>query len=162
MAVRVGPTSTLTLVRRRSPSNHTTVYLVGGTVVRSTDAGANWVILDTKLPCNDFIKDLVLDLKNPSTLYAIAGTRVGNNINYYVIKSTDSGNSWATLTWAAALGTRPEQACLLAKLWERLSSIPRPRLRCSSRSVTLYTRARMAAGSGAPSISASQQRMLKW
>ncbi len=59
------------------PTNHTTVYLVGGIVVRSTDAGANWVILDTKLPCHYFVKDLVVDFKSPSTLYGIAVTSGG-------------------------------------------------------------------------------------
>ena len=106
------------------PTNHNTVYLVGylvsGIVVRSTDAGANWVILDTKLPCNDFpfvgakwvIKDLVVDFKSPSTLYGIA--HEGEAFSYYVIKSTNSGDSWETLTWpASTLAVDPTNSSVL-------------------------------------------------
>ena len=83
------------------PTNHTTVYLVGGIVVRSTDAGANWVILDTKLSCGEDVRDIVLDPKNAATIYGIVATRVGNTFDYSVIKSTNRGDSWAKLTWAA-------------------------------------------------------------
>ena len=96
------------------PSNHSTVYLAGGNIVKSTDAGANWTILDTKLPCGDGAKTLVMDPKNSSTLYAIIVTKVGTTIDYYVIKSTNGGTSWTKLTWKAyALAIDPTNSSIL-------------------------------------------------
>jgi len=83
------------------PTNRTTVYLVGGPIIKSTDAGANWVILDTKLTCNDAVQDIVLDPNNAATIYGIVSTRVGTNVDYSVIKSTNGGTTWTTLTWKA-------------------------------------------------------------
>ncbi|MFN8005666.1 MAG: BACON domain-containing carbohydrate-binding protein [Terriglobia bacterium] len=89
------------------PTNHTTLYLVtvSGDLIKSTDAGANWTILDTKLPCNDRLKKLVIDPTNPNILYAIilTVTTVGSAqyADYYVIKSTDGGANWTQLAWKA-------------------------------------------------------------
>jgi photosystem II stability/assembly factor-like uncharacterized protein len=82
-------------------TSRTTVYVVGGPIFKSTDAGANWVILDTKLTCNDAVQDIVLDPNNAATIYGIVSTRVGTNVDYSVIKSTNGGTSWSTLTWKA-------------------------------------------------------------
>jgi hypothetical protein len=83
------------------PTNHTTVYAVGGPIIRSTDAGANWVILDTKLTCDQAVEDMVLDPKSAATIYGIVSTRAGTTVDYSVIKSTNGGNTWTTLTWKA-------------------------------------------------------------
>jgi len=83
------------------PTNHTTVYSVGGPVVRSTDAGANWVILDTKLTCDEAVEDIVLDPQNSATIHGIVVTRIGTTVDYSVIKSTNRGETWTKLTWKA-------------------------------------------------------------
>ena len=83
------------------PANHNTLYIGNGNIIKSTDAGTNWTILDTKLPCGDGTKSLVIDPKNSSTLYAPVITKVGTTLDYYVIKSTNGGTTWTKLTWKA-------------------------------------------------------------
>ncbi len=96
------------------PTNHTTVYLVSGRIIKSTDAGANWTILDTKIPCNDFVVAMVMDPKTPSTLYAIIATSATTGFDYYVIKSTDGGGTWNKLAWKAyALAIDPTNSNIL-------------------------------------------------
>jgi photosystem II stability/assembly factor-like uncharacterized protein len=96
------------------PTNHTTVYLAAGNIVKTTDAGSNWTILDTKLACGDGVMALVMDPKNSNTLYAIVLTRVGSTVDYYVIKTTDGGNTWSKLTWKAyALAIDPSNSNIL-------------------------------------------------
>ncbi len=96
------------------PANHNTVYAVSGEVVKSVDGGANWTVLNTHTACKDYVKSMVIDPKNTSTLYIIMVTLNGSTTDYYVIKSTTGGNSWNTLPWkASALAIDPTNSSIL-------------------------------------------------
>ncbi|HVN82133.1 MAG TPA: hypothetical protein VMW38_24325, partial [Terriglobia bacterium] len=83
------------------PTNPNTVYLASGLVIKSTDAGVHWTVLNTKTSCTDYVWDLVIDPKSTSTLYVIMASTSGSQLNYYVLKSTDGGGNWTRLTWTA-------------------------------------------------------------
>ncbi len=95
---------------RIDPASHNTVYLVSGRIIRSTDGGANWTVLNTENSCTDVVKNMVIDLKSSSTLYAIM-TPAGQTPDYYVVKSTNGGDTWTRMAWkASALAIDPSSS----------------------------------------------------
>ena len=71
------------------PQTPTTAYAgTFGSVFKTTDGGMTWSAANSALPCCYVATALIVDPRNPSTIYgtALAGT---------VIKSTDGGASWS-------------------------------------------------------------------
>jgi len=63
---------------------------------KSTDGGSSWTKLNLT---NGTVDDIVVDPKNPGTIYASYGsTWTGDSLNYGIHKSTNGGTSWTWLT----------------------------------------------------------------
>jgi len=74
------------VLSRRSPD---LIHLATGlTVLRSTDDGAQWSVLEVQAPMGTWIRTLAVDPNNAEVLYA--GIAVGGD----VLKSVDGGTTW--------------------------------------------------------------------
>jgi photosystem II stability/assembly factor-like uncharacterized protein len=67
-------------------------FVVGGGILKSTDAGANWEVV-SGLPQNDSISSFAIDPAAPSTLFATYKFGAGGGM----LKSTDGGVSFAVI-----------------------------------------------------------------
>ena len=78
------------------PQDPETVYALPGGIVKSTDGGENWTVVDggLRIPTTDkFAKSLAIDPQDPEVLYAGLGGFFGG----CPFKSTDGGESWTEL-----------------------------------------------------------------
>lgn len=72
---------------------------VGKGIYRSTNNGTNWTQLTSGIPTN-FNGKILLETYNasPSTLFASVGMGSTNGAGTYLLKTTNSGDSWTTLS----------------------------------------------------------------
>ena len=70
------------------PSNPVTVYATTDAVIKSTDSGDSWVVLEVTSARFQVVKTVAIDPDDPLTLYA------GENAFEALFKSTDGGTSW--------------------------------------------------------------------
>ncbi len=82
------------------PSDPNTLFIgtAGGGIYKSVNGGQAWVSLNSNLPTLP-ISDIVIDPKNPETIYLATGDADGGG-NYFggysfgVLKSTNGGSTW--------------------------------------------------------------------
>lgn len=76
------------------PGTPNTLYVAGTELWRSTDAGANWTMLDNGFPTSGVRRiALAVSSNNSNALYALVGNSSGGNLRG-VYLSTDSGDSF--------------------------------------------------------------------
>jgi len=76
------------------PQSSATLYLGSYQgLFKSIDAGAHW----TTTGLNGYISRLLIDSKNPSTLYAVNSVTQNGEIHVQIMKTVDGGDNWAPL-----------------------------------------------------------------
>ena len=91
-----------------------TVYAaVGGTVLKTTDGGANWQPVTHGLPADD-VTSLAADPQRSGTLYA--GLRTGPHTGG-IYTSTDGGRSWTVVVSGAAIAALAIDPARPATIW---------------------------------------------
>jgi photosystem II stability/assembly factor-like uncharacterized protein len=68
-----------------------------GRVWISQNDGGNWTEITKGLPSNAHVSRLVASKYNESTVYATLNDRREDNINPYIFRSTDHGNTWVSI-----------------------------------------------------------------
>jgi len=81
-----GPLGAIAVARSNESIVYAASYKDPSTIVRSTDGGANWIVLDT---LNHYIYDIAVDPTDPQIVYVAS--------YQCIYKSTNGGSSWTTI-----------------------------------------------------------------
>ncbi|MFN3239366.1 MAG: hypothetical protein ACE37D_20250, partial [Pseudomonadales bacterium] len=77
----------------------------------SEDGGANWRKISEfpGVPANTYVNQVLADLYDENTVYALFNNHKNGDFKPYVLKSTDKGNTWTNMT-----GDLPERGSVFA------------------------------------------------
>src|SRR5262249_60767013 len=120
-ALAVAPSNASILYAGTGEANHAGDSFAGVGILKSSDGGATWSLLQGNNGKNEFnrksIAKIVISPTNPSVVYAAVTNAGANGLGGYtgIWKSTDGGTTWtdttlpapSTTTATSVLGTRP-------------------------------------------------------
>ncbi len=79
-----------------APSNAKIMFAAGDKIYRSSNAGSNWVVLNSNSVINgDPILSIAVSHSNPDSIYVTTAPNIGRA---EIFRSTNGGNSWTNIT----------------------------------------------------------------